>query len=379
MNEDQFYGSNNLEKYPEIKVDQCKQCMTMHVDNWNPDTYLWILQECDVPYVPDEWNKLLAAYGKDKSKVTGVTIVGRYLSKMKLKQWKEYRWKDTAFLQELADNRIEEAMKRQGFGAAEIELAKQQGHVPIPEGELTEPTPPPQAENPYVTTEDYFAEQSGIEIDIDLTDEDKTYLCLKWGKAYKPNEWVSLEQLYNEMLESYDIQAAGDINTLKLACKTSLKANQLLDMGDIEGAQKVTKMYDSLMKSGKWTAAQNKAESNDDFNSIGELVALCERQGFIPRYYTDGPQDKLDRVIEDMQRYTHDLIANETNLNIIVESAAKQLIEEEARIAEAARQDEKSEEDKLFDYNDSVITEDDYDEFNDLINSEHLIDISEVE
>lgn len=132
------------------------------------------------------------------------------------------------------------------------------------------------------------------------------------------------------------------------------------------------------MKSGKWTAAQNKAESNDDLNSIGELVALCERQGFIPRYYTDGPQDKLDRVIEDMQRYTHDLIANETNLNIIVESAAKQLIEEEARIAEAARQDEKSEEDKLFDYNDSVITEDDYDEFNDLINSEHLIDISEV-
>lgn len=379
MNEDQFYGSNNLEKYPEVKVDQCKQCMTMHVDNWNPDTYLWILQECDVPYVPDEWNKLLATYGKDKSKVTGVTIVGRYLSKMKLKQWKEYRWKDTAFLQELADNRIEEAMKRQGFGAAEIELAKQQGHVPIPEGELTEPTPPPQAENSYVITEDYFAEQSGVEIDIDLTDEDKTYLCLKWGKAYKPNEWVSLEQLYNEMLESYDIQAAGDINTLKLACKTSLKANQLLDMGDIEGAQKVTKMYDSLMKSGKWTAAQNKAESNDDFNSIGELVALCERQGFIPRYYTDGPQDKLDRVIEDMQRYTHDLIANETNLNIIVESAAKQLIEEEARIAEAARQDEKSEEDKLFDYNDSVITEDDYDEFNDLINSEHLIDISEVE
>lgn len=232
MNEDQFYGSNNLEKYPEVKVDQCKQCMTMHVDNWNPDTYLWILQECDVPYVPEEWNKLLATYGKDKSKVTGVTIVGRYLSKMKLKQWKDYRWKDTAFLQELADKNMEEAMKRQGFAAVEIELAKRQGHVPIPEGELTEPTPPPQTENPYAVTEDYFAKQSGIEINIDLTDEDKTYLCLKWGKAYKPNEWVSLEQLYNEMLESYDIQAAGDINTLKLACKTSLKANQLLDMGD---------------------------------------------------------------------------------------------------------------------------------------------------
>ena len=57
MGAEQFYGSNNLKKYPEGKMKQCKKCMTMHVDNWNPETYLWILQEVDVPYVPDEWNK----------------------------------------------------------------------------------------------------------------------------------------------------------------------------------------------------------------------------------------------------------------------------------------------------------------------------------
>jgi hypothetical protein len=56
------------------------------------------LQEADVPYIPEEWNKLMASYAKDKSKVTGLTIVGRYLSKMKLKQFCDYRWKDTAFL-----------------------------------------------------------------------------------------------------------------------------------------------------------------------------------------------------------------------------------------------------------------------------------------
>mgnify|MGYP003300279211 CR=1 FL=1 len=66
----------------------------MHVDNWNPETYLWILQECDVPYIPDEWNKLMASYAKDKSKESGMTILGRYLSKMKLNQWKKYRWND---------------------------------------------------------------------------------------------------------------------------------------------------------------------------------------------------------------------------------------------------------------------------------------------
>jgi hypothetical protein len=99
MREEQFYGSNNLEKYPTGKLTQCKKCLTMHVDNWNPETYLWILQEVDIPYVPDEWNKLLSKYGQNPAKMTGVTILGRYLSKMKLNQWMDYRWKDTEYLQ----------------------------------------------------------------------------------------------------------------------------------------------------------------------------------------------------------------------------------------------------------------------------------------
>jgi hypothetical protein len=60
------------------------------------------------------------------------------------------------------------------------------------------------------------------------------------------------------------------------------------------------KAYDSLMKAGKFTAAQNKAENGEYVDSISELVAICEEQGFIPRYYTEGPQDKVDRVLEDL-------------------------------------------------------------------------------
>lgn len=37
------------------------------------------------------------------------------------------------------------------------------------------------------------------------------------------------------MINSYDIQGAGHIDNLKLMCKTSLKANQLIDANDIEG------------------------------------------------------------------------------------------------------------------------------------------------
>ena len=73
-----------------------------------------------------------------------------------------------------------------------------------------------------------------------------------------------------------------------------------MDIGDIDGAQKATKMYETMMKAGKWTAQQNKEEGNDAIDSIGELVAICERDGFIPKYYVDGPKDKADRVLQDM-------------------------------------------------------------------------------
>ena len=336
MDETQFYGSNNLEKYPETKLKQCKKCISMHVDNFNPDSYLWILQECDVPYVPDEWNKLLAKYAADRSKLTGMTILGRYLSKMKLKQYKDFRWKDNAFLQELADNKVKQTMERQGYSAADIATVINKGTFEIPEGEIPIPQYDDAApvDTPFgqgAVPQDYFAEQAGTDDDFvdDLTEEDRTYLRLKWGKTYKPEEWIKLEQLYEEMMSSYDIQGAGHIDTLKFVCKTSLKANQLLDIGDIDGAQKVIKMYDALMKSGKFTAAQNKAETGEYVDSISELVELCEKQGYIERFYIDEPNDRVDATILDMQRYTKTLIEKETNLSALIEQAIKQNMKED--------------------------------------------------
>lgn len=363
-----FYISNNTDKYPEGHINQCKKCLTMHVDNWDPDTYLWILQDIDVPYIPDEWNKLLATYGKDKNKITGLTIVGRYLSKMKLKQYKDFRWKDTDFLQEMANKKIEEAMKRQGFGAAEIAQQIERSSFTMPEGELTEPPPPVKQNevNPFMPQEDYFDDGATDSLVAQLTDEDKTYLRLKWGKMYKPDEWIELEKLYVDMMESYDIQAAGDKNTLILACKSSLKANQLIDIGDIDGAQKAMKMYDSLMKSGKWTAAQNKAENGEYVDSISELVALCERDGFIPRYYVDTPQDKVDRVIQDLQDYTRNLVIEEMHLGPLIERAVRQIEQDRENEAEYDDEDDESDELERQLYNsdeDLENTDEDYDEY----------------
>lgn len=373
MGPEQFYGSNNEEKYPEGKLKQCKKCLTMHINNFDPSTYLWILQECDVPYIPDEWNSLMASYAKDKNKLTGMTILGRYLSKMKLKQHKDYRWKDTEFLQELADSKVEQTMKRQGYDAQEIALALTRSQVEIPKGELAEPDYPDLKPQPAEPEEDYFAEQSGGNNDFtdNLTEEDKTYLRLKWGKTYKPEEWIKLEQLYEEMMNSYDIQGAGHIDTLKLICKTSLKANQLIDIGDVEGFQKMSKVYDSLMKSGKFTAAQNKAENGEYIDSVSELVELCEKEGYIERFYVDEPNDKVDETIKDMQRYTKNLVEKETNLSELVEIAVKQNMKEDEN-------DKEDSDEIIFDDINEVeqeLSDNDFIDFKDFQEEEHEKDI----
>ena len=366
MGGDQFYSSNNLEKYPnDGKLNQCKKCITMHVDNWNPDTYLWILQEIDVPYIPEEWNKLMATYAKDKSKLTGLSILGRYLSKMKLKQFKDYRWKDSEFLQELNNSKIEQTMKRQGYDAQQIAQAISKATFDIPKEELTEPVYQP-IEEKEEPQEDYFAQQSGSDNDFndDLTEEDRIYLRLKWGKTYKPEEWIRLEQLYKEMMDSYDIQTAGHIDTLKLICKTSLKANQLIDIGDIEGFQKMSKVYDSLMKSGKFTAAQNKSESGEFIDSISELVELCEKEGFIPRYYTETPMDKVDETLADLKGYTRSLVTEEMNLGNLIENAVKEMARQESK------EEDKDTEDDLDIEEIETLKDEDFESYNDFLEEE---------
>lgn len=373
MNIKEFYGSNNVEKYPDHKLNICKKCLTMHVDNWDPETFLPILQECDVPYIPKIWNNKLATYGKDPSKVTGMTILGRYLSTMKIKPNDKWRWKDTQYLQELADHETEEAMKRQGYEAAEIDKVVRENRKTVPaEGtvyELNLYTADQTAQpgtNP--AQQDYFDRDAENDFVDDLSDEDRKYLRLKWGKSYKPEEWVRLEQLYQEMTQSYDIQGAGHEDTLKLLCKTSLKSNQLLDIGDVDGAQKMIKMYDSLMKSGKFTAAQNKAENGEFLDSISEFVVLCEKDGFIPRYYTDGPQDKVDETILDLKNYTHSLVVDEMNLGNLIENAVKQMAIEEAK------EEDEDIEDELTMESIEELKDQDFTEFNNFVESEAAAD-----
>ena len=234
LDEKQFYTSNNLEKYQDGKLNECKDCISMHVDPWDPDTFLWILEEADVPYIKSAWDKIIEkeiAKKGSASSVTGKGTIGRYLSSMKLSQYKRMRWADTEVLAEKEKEAKITAMQTQGFTPEEIEeaLAEEKG-PPRPEPpfpQTTEEDPSPIADPAladFEPDEDEFSDQ--------LTEADKLMLRLKWGKGYTAEQWVRMEQLYNDMMKSYDIQTAGHKDTLIMLCKTSIRANDLLDAGD---------------------------------------------------------------------------------------------------------------------------------------------------
>ena len=333
-------AETNFYQYKDgTKCELCKGCLTMHVNNWEPDTFLWILEKFDLPWIPAEWNSIRdKAYQKDPYKMTGMSVIGRYISKMKLKQFTKdgkNHWADTEWWAEKARKEAEihgttEEQRKQQI--EDMEAAYERGEISeaqlLTYKEIAAPVPVP---NPTIEPPGSFgAPQPAFEeiqlpdVSEQLTDEDKIYLALKWGKLYRPDEWVALEQKYEDFMNSFDIQGAARLDTLKHICKTSLKMDQAIDCGDTDTYQKLSRVYDVLMKSGKFTEAQRKEEKSGDFDAVGQIVFFAEKEGGkIPRYEINTPLDKIDEAILDLKKYTHDLIVNDSGLSQMLENYIK--------------------------------------------------------
>ena len=343
MQDVNFYTYRNGEK-----TEMCKNCMTLHVDNFKPETFVWLLEKMDVPYIPEEWNIIRdKAYAKDPRKMNGMSVFGKYLSKMKLRQFKEYHWADSEKLQEQyaarvaaeeqAERVFQERVKEQ-FENGEISQAQYRTLVSTEfqkENEKIIPPSDPVGQDNMFNEKNFISQEEMPDLGVDLTLEDKQYLAVKWGRTYKISEWIELQKKYMEMMQSFDIQDADSKNTLIFICKTYLKMNQAIDCGDVQGYQKLSRVYDSLRKSMKVTAAQKKEEKAEFIDSVGQLVAYCQKNGGqIPRYEIKTPYDIVDKIIDDLKEYNRTLIYEDTALARQIEDYIKQ-----ARAAAAKKRD----------------------------------------
>ena len=379
------------------KCEICKPCLTAHIDNFDPTTFEWILEKMDVPYIPTEWNVLRdKAFAKDPYKMNGMSVIGKYLAKMKLKQWSKYSYADTKKIQqemeaEKAKKEKAEADEKARY-EAELKVKLSEGKISAAQyqtlvstetqnkelprwgdtitgehlGQIYQVHGQPQsyaealsqAKNPF-QEQNFMSEKDIIDPGANLDDDDKMYLALKWGRLYKPSQWVALEQLYNEFMSSFDIQGAARIDTLKMICKTSLKMNEAIDCGDIDSYQKLSRVYDSMMKSAKFTEAQNKDKDGNNIDSAAAIVDFVQaHSGEIPRYHCDQPQDIVDQIIRDLKNYNRNLIYEDKSLAQEIEKYLQ-----DKRISDEMKKDKKDAQKKGLD--DFELEDDDFANYKD--------------
>ena len=262
------------------------------------------------------------------------SVLGRYLGKMKLMQFKDYTFADTPRFTESYDSDVKK--ERDDF-FLEFNSLLDKGMTTTEVMEFLLGRAKPKVE------EDKSAEMKRRQI---------VALQQKWGESYTPEELVKLETFYGEMHGSYDITTASHEDYLKQICKISMRMHSLIEAGMYDEYKKLSDIYDRMMKSAKFTASQERVEDRY-VDSISEMVRICEEKGFIPVYHVDEPQDIVDVTLRDFENYVKNLVAKELNLDSLIEKGLEliKLDQEKEAIAENV-------DDLLFDDDDIVTDED---------------------
>lgn len=103
----------------------------------------------------------------------------------------------------------------------------------------------------------------------------------------------------------------------------------------MDGYQKLSRVYDTLRKSAKFTAAQKKETQENFVDCVGALVAYCEKEGGkIPKFEIETDYDIIDTVINDLKYYNKTLIYEDPSLSQQIEDYIKK-----KEIAESAKKD----------------------------------------
>lgn len=143
-----------------------------------------------------------------------------------------------------------------------------------------------------------------------LADEKRHKLQEKWGFNYDDEALNYLENLYDGLLLTQNINGAlqGD-QALKI-CKISYE----IDCRIREGADfdKLLASYDKLVKTGEFTPKNVKNAS--DFESMGELCRWLEKRGFVNRFYDGETRDVVDETIKNIQHWNQQLYTNESGI-----------------------------------------------------------------
>lgn len=317
LDEKNFFKTGRTDKFSNGILPHCKTCVTMGVVDTDPTTFLSILKEIDIPYMPSEWRALLI-----KKDVRSGSILGKYTSKMRLNQYKKYKWADTESLVKSEEESLLSALRQEGGTETEAEKKlddlMNMRDVQLPQMQSMNQVPSPAMV--YGLT----PETSKYK----LTQEEIAQLKITWGDDYSEEQYLQLEQQFSDMKAAYIIQDPIALSNAKMICKMTVKINKFLDIDDVESTAKLSRQLDVFIKTANLAPVQQKDRQQTTF-AISQLAFLVEREGgFIPDFYTEEAEDKIDLVLQDMKEYTEYLVRGESNIEEMVKNTEQILAQE---------------------------------------------------
>ncbi len=144
-----------------------------------------------------------------------------------------------------------------------------------------------------------------------LTDERRQKLVEKFGPNYDDAALQYLDNLYNGLLATQNVNGVLQSDQGLKLCKLSYEIDCRIRQG--EDVDKLLSSYEKLVKIADFTPKNVK--NLNDFDSIGELIRWCEKRGWHNPYYDGIKKDVIDEEMQNYQSFARRLYTNETTIS----------------------------------------------------------------
>ena len=160
-----------------------------------------------------------------------------------------------------------------------------------------------------------------------------TRMQIKWGTEYTFEQFISLEHLYTNTVQSIGTTNTLTLDTIKKVAIVSIKMDECLRYGEVKEAAEYSKMLKTLTDS----AGLGDIIEVGNSETILTLSDLCDYlestdngDEFVLNFYDNVPRDIVDKTIQDNQEYIRNFVLGSTGIQQsyeIIENTYKQQLE----------------------------------------------------
>ena len=237
--------------YPDGSLPICNDCVELYLMDVDFD---WgevnkLCQYADIPFVPKEWERM--------RELNGTKVFPKYAEVFAQTEYEDLGWSDY----------FEAFKKLRDSGELEDELPG-------------------------------------------IADKKRRLLQERWGANYDDEALRYLENLYNGLLTTQNVNGKLQIDQAEKICKISYEIDCRIRAA--QDFDKLLSSYDKLIKAADFTPKNVK--NINDFDSVGELIKWLEKKGWKNSFYDDVPRDIVDETMKNFQAFNQRLYTNESGI-----------------------------------------------------------------